>query len=236
MREVQIFAHRGASGYAPDNTREAFELAIKMGTNALESDVKLTRDHHLVFFHDTFVGHGIYQCPVALVSLKHLQSIDLGKGTRVPSVDDIFAHFQGRSITWSIDVKGKRQGIELVHLAKKYQLLDHVFMVNEGYQIKKKWERAGMPSDRYIWSIREQQIKKLRPDRIVTICHERGIRILNVKLGWLTPEFHDTIITGGIKLFIWDCHDEQSIKTALRFQPDAIYSNYPDVALKLAQS
>ncbi len=232
MKEVLIFAHRGASGYAPDNTREAFELALKMGTNAIESDVKLTRDHQLVFFHDTFFR----KIPVSLLSLKRLQSADLGNGAKVPKVEEIFVHFQGQPITWSIDAKGKDQGAELVRLAKKYQILDRVFIANEGYQIKKKWVQAGIPGDQYIWSIREKQIKRFGPERIAKICHESGIRILNVKLGWMTPQLQQEIQAGGIKLYIWDCHDEQNIKTALNYQADAIYSNYPDVAIRLAQS
>ncbi len=232
MKHILIFAHRGASGYAPDNTRESFELALKMGTNFLESDVKLTRDRQLVFFHDTFVGH----CPVSLVSLKHLQSIDMGKGTRVSKVDELFGHFQGKSITWSIDARGKGQATELVHLAKKYQILDHVYIANEGYRIKKKWEQIGMPGDQYIWSIRDKQVRRFGPEKVIKLCKEQGIRILNIKLGWMTTPLQQAIVAEGIKLFIWDCHDGESIKTALSFQPDAIYSNYPDVALKLAQS
>ncbi len=235
MKNVLIFAHRGASGYAPDNTREAFELALKMGANALESDVKLTRDRHLVFFHDMFLKHGIRRCPVSLVSLKRLQAIDLGKGTRVPEVEKIFALFQGRTINWSIDANGKGQGAELVRLAKKYQILDHVLMVNEGYKIKKKWEQAGMPSEQYVWSIRDWQIERFGLEGIVKICRERGICNLNVKLEWMTPELQEALKAADIKFFIWDCHDDQHIKAALSFQPDAIYSNFPDVALKLTQ-
>ncbi len=232
MNQVLIFAHRGASGYAPDNTREAFELALKMGTSALESDVKLTRDRHLVFFHDRTIGRDIRRCPISLLSLKHLQSINLGDGAKVPKVEDVFAYFQGRQITWSIDAKGKSAGVELVNLAKKYQILDHVFIANEGYQIKKKWEQAGMPGDHYIWSIRDKQINRFGSERIVKICQEWGIHILNVKLGWMTPSLQQAIVAASIKLFIWDCHDEQSIAAALAFHPEAIYSNYPDVAIK----
>ena len=39
-----IIAHRGASGYAPENTLAAFELAQKQGADALELDVRLARD------------------------------------------------------------------------------------------------------------------------------------------------------------------------------------------------
>ncbi len=41
---MQVIAHRGASGYAPENTRAAFDRAIAMGADALETDVQLTAD------------------------------------------------------------------------------------------------------------------------------------------------------------------------------------------------
>ena len=49
---TQIYAHRGASGYAPENTLEAFELAAKMGAQGVELDVHITKDGYLVVAHD----------------------------------------------------------------------------------------------------------------------------------------------------------------------------------------
>ena len=48
----KIYAHRGASGYAPENTLEAFILAAKMGAHGVELDVHLTRDEEIVVTHD----------------------------------------------------------------------------------------------------------------------------------------------------------------------------------------
>jgi glycerophosphoryl diester phosphodiesterase len=49
---VGIIAHRGASGHAPENTAAALELAIELGATAIEIDVQLTRDGHLIVWHD----------------------------------------------------------------------------------------------------------------------------------------------------------------------------------------
>ena len=50
-----IFAHRGASAHAPENTLAAFELALQQGADAIELDVKLTVDGHVVVIHDATV-------------------------------------------------------------------------------------------------------------------------------------------------------------------------------------
>ena len=50
-----VIAHRGASEYAPENTRAAFELAAKLGTEWVELDLHLTRDKRIVIIHDAKV-------------------------------------------------------------------------------------------------------------------------------------------------------------------------------------
>jgi len=50
-----ILAHRGASGYAPENTFAAFDLARAMGAGGIETDVQASADGVLVLVHDTRV-------------------------------------------------------------------------------------------------------------------------------------------------------------------------------------
>ena len=50
--DMRIIAHRGASGYAPENTLEAFALAAELGAFAVELDVYLTADNRLAVHHD----------------------------------------------------------------------------------------------------------------------------------------------------------------------------------------
>lgn len=74
-----IIAHRGASGDAPENTRAAFDLAIGMGADVIETDIQITRDGQLVLFHDALVdrtsdGSG----PLADYTLAELRALDLG--------------------------------------------------------------------------------------------------------------------------------------------------------------
>ena len=74
-----IFAHRGASGYAPENTRAAFELARTMGAPGIETDVRLSADGVLVLIHDDRVdrtsnGSGA----VADLSWAELVALDAG--------------------------------------------------------------------------------------------------------------------------------------------------------------
>lgn len=47
-----VWAHRGASGYAPENTLAAFEKAVELGADGVELDIQLTKDDEIVVIHD----------------------------------------------------------------------------------------------------------------------------------------------------------------------------------------
>lgn len=49
---MEVFGHRGACGYLPENTMESFELAFELGCSAIEFDVVLTKDLVPVIRHD----------------------------------------------------------------------------------------------------------------------------------------------------------------------------------------
>ena len=53
---IQVFGHRGASGYRPENTLEAFELAFEMGSHAIECDLVPTKDGELIIRHDNYLS------------------------------------------------------------------------------------------------------------------------------------------------------------------------------------
>src|SRR5919107_3636235 len=119
-------AHRGASGLAPENTLEAFRLAVEAGAGGLELDVHLTRDGHVVVIHDpsadrTTSGSGA----VAGVPLAGLRGMDAGhrfspdggrtypyrgQGLRVPTLAEVLEEFPDVSV--NIDIKDIRPGYE----------------------------------------------------------------------------------------------------------------------------
>ncbi len=78
-RAFTLIAHRGFSSDAPENTYDAFDLAIEYGFNNIETDVQLTSDGVPVLIHDdtldrTTTGAG----PVAGASLAYINSLDAG--------------------------------------------------------------------------------------------------------------------------------------------------------------
>ncbi|MEV6117560.1 glycerophosphodiester phosphodiesterase [Streptomyces sp. NPDC052109] len=79
QRSIQVVAHRGASEDAPEHTLAAYKKAIEDGADALECDVRLTADGHLVCVHDRRVnrtsnGRGA----VSALELADLATLDFG--------------------------------------------------------------------------------------------------------------------------------------------------------------
>lgn len=93
-----IFAHRGASAHAPENTLASFELALAQGADAIELDAKLTTDGQVVVIHDATVdrttgAHG----RVKNMSLADLRALDAGSfyskefvGEKIPLLQEVF--------------------------------------------------------------------------------------------------------------------------------------------------
>ncbi len=98
-------AHRGASAYAPENTRAAFRLGLEMGAHGLETDLRYTRDGVVVLMHDAAVdrttdGHG----EVAALTWEEVRRLDAGgsfgrdwAGERVPSLSEFLDEFAYRT-------------------------------------------------------------------------------------------------------------------------------------------
>ena len=232
---VLIFAHRGASGHAPENTIESFDRAIELGTNAIETDVKATMDGQLVLFHDYGIGKFPLYRPLLTLTANQLQR--RVTGTIVPRVVDVFLHYRRKrmlhDITWSIDIPSRFVIHRLLVIAKAFKNYDTLYFCNEQPTVLGRWARDGIPAERVVWSIRDRQIARLGENGIVGTCKRNDISIINVKEGWLSRRLASVINDAGLRLFIWDCHDERSINRAYSLDPEAIYSNFPDVAMRL---
>ncbi len=95
--QTKIFAHRGASAQAPENTLAAFQLAQDLQADGIELDVMLTADQQVVVIHDdtldrTTNGSG----RVADMRLEEIKTLDAGKGEQVPTLVEVLERFGGK--------------------------------------------------------------------------------------------------------------------------------------------
>ena len=133
-----VFAHRGASAYAPENTLAAFELALQHGADAIELDAKLSADGHVVVIHDATVdrttgAHG----RVRDMSLAELRALSAGSffsshfsTEKIPMLEEVFETLGKRTL---INVELTNYNSSRDHLVesvcilvKKFNLQKHV--------------------------------------------------------------------------------------------------------------
>lgn len=127
MNRPLLWAHRGASAQAPENTLSAFAIACAAGADGLELDVHLSRDGAAVVLHDETVdrttnGRGL----VANFTLRELQELDAGSwfsprfaGERLPSLVEVLESFSGR-IALNLEVKQVSAGQAVLDLLRRY--------------------------------------------------------------------------------------------------------------------
>ena len=110
--KTQVWAHRGASAYAPENTLEAFRLAAEMGADGVELDVQLSRDGELVVAHDETIdrvsnGTG-YIKDYTLAQLKKLSFNRLFlkfKDVRIPTLKEVYELLKPAGLTVNVELK-----------------------------------------------------------------------------------------------------------------------------------
>ena len=122
-----LFAHRGLSAKAPENTMRAFKLAWESGIPGIELDIRLTADEEVVVFHDNDLTRitgkeGI----IEQMNLEEVRKLDAGEGERIPLLREVFeaapdnAYFD---IEMKVDARnGREMALALSKIIAEYEL------------------------------------------------------------------------------------------------------------------
>ncbi|MBD3243935.1 MAG: hypothetical protein GF331_25305 [Chitinivibrionales bacterium] len=133
--QFSIVAHRGASGYAPENTIAAFELARRMGVNEIELDTWLSADGEVVICHDDSLERfGYPDISISQTAVPELKQLDMGAhfspflygGQRLVTLVELCELF-GAEITYHVELKGTDLALaaEVNKLIADFGLVDH---------------------------------------------------------------------------------------------------------------
>ena len=143
MHARRLYAHRGASAERPENTLPAFERAVEIGVDALEMDVHVTRDDHLVVVHDPTAarttGAQVAWCDLDLAEARRLDAgwgfvapdgtrPFAGKAIRVPSFEQVLDAFPAMRI--NVDLKGDRAVALMLELVRRKRADDRVTLAS----------------------------------------------------------------------------------------------------------
>lgn len=218
------FAHRGARAHAPENTIEAFTLALRLGATGLESDVWLTADGDPVLDHDGIVKTALRKRPISEVLRRDLPD-------HIPGLDDLYATC-GTDFALSLDVKDPtaHARVQAVARATGGKALENLWLCDPN------WERlAALRSElNDVRLVDSTRLKRLTtgPERHAAQISAAGIDAINMHVtDWslgLTTLFHrfERVVFG------WDAQHERTLQSLLSMQVDGLYCD--DVELMMA--
>ena len=210
------FAHRGGRADAPENTLEAFTLALRRGATGLESDVWLTSDGIPVLDHDGVVRAGLRKRPITSVPRAELPP-------HIPALADLYAQC-GTAFELSLDVKDDAAGPVAVAVARDAGAEHRLWLCHHHLHVLGGW-RSLSPSVRLVESTRLKHMKH-GPERRAARHAELGIDAVNL---------HHTDWTGGLVALWhrfdryalgWDAQHERVLDDLLAMGVDGVFSDH----------
>lgn len=228
--DVLVFAHRGASDEAPENTLAAFRLAAEQGTDYIELDVQESSDGVVVVGHDADLMK-VARSPLRIwqTPADQLRAVDIGSfispafaDQRVPTLAEALEVARGR-MKVNIELKDYGHDVEL-----EQKVVDLVEAANMQDQIVTMSLSGGMV----------ETMKRLRPRWTSGLLLARGIGdlprldadFLAVQASVATRRFVDAAHASGKPVYAWTVNDPQQMIRLVGYGVDGIITNRPAVA------
>ncbi len=214
------FAHRGARAHAPENTIEAFELALRLGASGLESDVWLTSDGVAVLDHDGVVRSGLRRVPISQRRRGELPA-------HIPTLEELYASV-GTGFELSLDVKDPAafDAVLAVAGAAGDGAVGRLWLCHHDWRLVASW-RAASDEVRLVDSTHLKRVPEGLEQRAAALA-DAGIDALNL---------HHSEWSGGQAALLhrferlcfgWDAQHERIIEELLDAGLDGVYSDHVD--------
>lgn len=215
-----LFAHRGASGRAPENTIEAFRLAVDLGATGLESDTWRSSDGVAMLIHDR-----TYRRPGRRVDVTRTAAVAL-RADGIPSLADLYATV-GTDRPISIDLQHPDVTVAVIAAAADAGALDRLYACSRDLAVLAHVRHLA-PAVHLVHSTRPRRVPEGLIARLRALALSR-VEVLNMTWRDWTPELVARTRQVGLRPFAWDAHTVSGIERALDLDVDAIYSDHPDL-------
>jgi len=239
-----VFAHRGASQVAPENTLPGFEAAIRLGADGVELDVQYSSDGHLVVIHDLTLerltnGTG----RVTAQPLAALRALDAGShfgpefaGTRIPLLGEVLDLLRGRLLVnvelKSADAASAGIGTDVVAAVRAHGMADQVVISSFNPFALRRAKLAGpeiecallVAPDLPGWMRWGLTRRYSRADGI----HPEAMMVDAAYVAWATKHC--------LPLRVWTVDDEAEMRRLLALGVDAVITDVPDRLVEMMKS
>jgi glycerophosphoryl diester phosphodiesterase len=242
-----VIAHRGACTRAPENTLQAFELALSEGAEALELDVRLARDGAPVVIHDAMLDRTTdRKGPVRALTLADLRSVDAGyrftsdrgvtfpyrgTGVRVPTLGEVLWTFPDIAVL--IEVKEPEAQAAVQRVLVKEGAVDRCVVASEHHEALDVFRQAP-----FVCAASGPEISSLYRRAMLRLpASPVGYRLLSVPakhrlLTVPTARFIATARKLGCPVHVWTVDDTATARALWARGVAGIVTNVPDVIRK----
>ncbi|WP_298155788.1 glycerophosphodiester phosphodiesterase family protein [Flavobacterium sp.] len=224
MNKLLKIGHRGAKGYCPENTLEAFEQAVLMGCDGIELDVHLSADGEIIVIHDHSTDRVTGQNGiVSELTASELKKMTIGDGHEIPLLSEVFDLVNHRAFI-NIELKVGEAAEPVLRLIEQYAA--------------KGWQFPEFLISSFDWPAL-QHVRELHPDIPLGVLTETDLELAaafgkTVHAETIHPHFHlltkeNTIaLQQHFKIFTWTVNEPEDIAKIKQFGVNAIITDYPD--------
>jgi len=227
MEKIVFWAHRGASGDAPENTMSAFRLAEQAGADGLELDVRLTADGVPMVLHDDTLDRTTnVQGMLAAYSRRDLQHVDAGSwfapqfaGEGIPALEQVLQWADER-LYLNLEIKEYAAGMAVKELLNQFprcrvlvSSFDHGLL--KALRAQAPEMSVGFLSESRWWH------------RQLCDAASCGAKSFHPRQDLVTPGRIAQCHALGMKVYPWVVDDVARFRALLRMGVDGVFTNYP---------
>lgn len=218
--------HRGAMGYAPENTIKSFEVALEMGVPMIEIDVAACASGEAVVIHDDRVdrttnGEGY----VSELNLQELLKLDAGDGEKIPTLRETLSFLAGKC-ELNIELKNRAVVKEVAGLISEY--IEKELWTADQFLISSFDHHALKDFQELYPEIRIGVLVGIIPLNYSDITKGLDAYAINPCLDFLNREFVQHAKDNGLKVFVWTVNHPEDIEKMRDLSVDGIFTNFPD--------
>ncbi|MBI3805264.1 MAG: glycerophosphodiester phosphodiesterase [Nitrospirae bacterium] len=227
-KKILIWAHRGASGHAPENTLASFEKAMAMGADGIECDLRESREGELVVFHDPTIKRLTRQAGrVVDLSLSELKQLDIGTwfapdfaGQTVVTAKELIAKIPPPFLL-NLEIKAAAPQ-KIVDLVRGTGMADRVVVSSFDHTLLKKL-RTLHPTLPIGYLIDREPLKKI-------LQEARRLEAVSLHLPSkrMSPELIEQAHQAGFKVYVYTVNDPDQMRYFIEIGIDGLFTNYPD--------
>lgn len=250
---ILVHGHRGARARMPENTMPAFEYAIRAGADVLELDMAVTKDNVVVVSHDPVLEPPVCTGPssravIHELTLAEVKQWDCGAvrnpkfarqtpvpGTRMPSLDEVFALARGNHVQFNIETKifadkpqytpGPRDFAQLaLDIVRKHGLEKRVILQSFDFRTLRAMKELAP-------EIRLSALVEKDDREFTAIARDAGAGIVSPQYELVTPAKVKAAHAAGLQVVPWTANDPAAWQRLVDSGVDAIISDDPEALI-----